>query len=1789
MTSLSPAKQALLAQRLQRRTAATTITPRPPGTIPPLSRAQERLWFLEQYRPGTTAYTIPFMVRLGGDLDANAFARAVEEVTRRHESLRMRFVTSEDGLPSLVIDEEPSTGFRLVDAGSDEEARALISEELARTFDLSAGGLLRVLLIRRAADDHVLLFAAHHSITDGWSGEILLRELIALHAAFREGRESPLRPLAVQYGDHSIWQRAREGTPAYQKDLAFWRDKLVGVPPLELPTDFPRPAEQTTAGRDFKFHLDAQVGGAITALSAFHGATPYMVLLAALQVLLARWSGQRDFAVGTPVSGRGLPELDGMAGMFVNTLAMRADLSGDPSFAEFLIRVRDACLDAYSHQELPFDQLVNELKVERDVSRSAVFQVMFALQNYVPPDAGTLGLEVSSFRADIAVSRFDLALYLWEGGEEFDGLFIFNPDLFREETIARMASSLGTLLRAIVDDPYTRLSELEWVSAGERSHVLGLGSSSVPRSLESGLLHEVLVRRDDPAVVFDSQVLTYTELDRRANRLAHRLRDGGVRPGDRVAVCLEQSAELAVALLGVLKSGAAYVPLDPEQPDDRLAYMIGDAGIRIAVTERSLPGGVTEIAPSADDWPDSPVDSGARPSDLAYVIYTSGTTGRPKGVAVQHREVLVYLAGVHERFAVEPGGVFALPQSLAFDFGVTVFYLSLMTGGTLHLIPPKTAAPDLCEYFAWARPDYLKITPSHLAALLAEAEPAELLPAKLLILGGEAATVGWASELATAGRCAVVNHYGPTETTVGVTTFPVPAERVDSQASLPIGRPLPGARVYVLDERMRPVPAGVPGEIYLGGDRLARGYLGRPALTAEKFLPDPYGAAGARMYRTGDLGRWSHDGVLQFLGRRDLQVKVRGYRVELAEVETVLAEHPAIAQAVVELRDQRLAAYLVGSDPLPTPELRSWLKQRLPDYMVPVRSIWLDQMPLKSHGKVDRAALPDPTDTRPDEGTLTPPETPVEETIAAIWASVLGLERVGVLDDFFDLGGHSLLAMQVVARMRKADHPVTLMELFKHPTVRELAHLVESGGEGSTGLLHRLTPARPTTATVICAPYGGGSAIIYKPLADALPPDWALLSIAVPGHELGEEPQSLLDVAETCATEILATVQGPIVLYGHCGVGTTLCAELSRRLESAGRPVEAIYLGGVFPFARPRSPFARLAEWLEDIGGDQARINNLVAAGLDVSEFEQEELQLIVRNRRRGTREAERYFAHLFEQGATLLSAPVIAVAGERDPVVEFYQERYREWHCLSPVAACVVLDEAAHYFLKYRAPELATIITTTHPALSSGDTAALERRTGTETWWLEGVSRSEEPKAIDEVAITAEVTGPPPSMRRFLVLAAGQLVSMTGSALTEFAIPIWIYLTTGSLANFALFSVLGLVPGLLVAPLAGTVVDRFNRRVVLIVSDVAAGSTQLMLGLLVWTGNLEIWHIYPLLVSLSIALTFQRVAYSSAIPQLVPKRYLGHANGVVGMATGVAQLVVPLAAAGLLSVVGLGGILAIDVASYTVAIIIVLIIRFPKTMPWKRRESVLTEMVQGFRYTWGHLGIRRMLLFFAVVNLFMSPMFLLVSPLTLSFAELGDVGRVTFFGGLGIFLGGLTMTFWGGPRRLRMRGQILSTLTLACFAFVVGLQEHLVPIAIGIFGMFASLTILNGIYATIIQVKVPQRFHGRVFALNQLVAFSTLPIGFGLVAPYGTALFEPMFLPDGLLADTVGAVIGTGEGRGIAFMYILFAVLMALTVLVGTRMKGLWNFDYTVPDAIPDDVIGFEALRTKSRSTEEQ
>ncbi|MFI6477254.1 amino acid adenylation domain-containing protein [Nonomuraea sp. NPDC050663] len=1714
--TLTEAKRALLAQRLRRR-EARTIEPRPEGVAPPLAHAQERLWFLDQYEPGSTAFVVPSLVRLRRPIDEQDLRVALVRLLARHEALRMNFRATDDGRPSLVLREPDNPALKVCRAASLEEGLRLAEAELTVPIDLAEDPMLQVLLVRLAPDDHLLLLKAHHIVVDGWSAEIVLRDLLACYD------RRPMAEPPIGYGDYAIWEAGRD----YGREVAYWRERLRDVPPLELPTDRPRPAVRRDVGAATPVRIGADVVARLAEVSARAHATPYMTLLTAFQVLLGRLTGQDDFAVGTPVAGRGLPELDGVVGMFVNTLVMRAGLDGDPTFEELLAQVKESALDAYAHQDLPFERLVTELNVPRDVSRSPICQAIFALQNF--DRAG----DVEAVDVPITSTRADLCLYLFETGDELTGSLTYSTDLFTGESAERLARRFETLVRSIAERPLARLSELEVMDEGELELIDSFGRGEEVRPLQARLLHEVLQPGEGVAVTCDGDELTYSELDRRATRLAVALQRRGVGPDVRVGVLLEQSVDIAVALLGVLKAGGAYVPLDPKLPQERLDYLVEDSGAVTVLTD--VTGEDGELR-----------DPGTTPDHLAYVIYTSGTTGRPKGVAVQHRQILTYLAGVRERFGVEPGSRFALMQSLAFDFGITTFYLSLLTGGTLQLLDPQTQ--ELPEA------DYLKLTPSHLASLLATGD--QRLPRKLLILGGEASRSAWAGELSR--RTRVINHYGPTEATVGITTHEVTGH--ETEPALPIGRPLPGARVLVLDAAGRPVPIGATGEIHLGGDRLARGYLGRPELTAEKFVD----LDGERFYRTGDLGRWLPTGELCFLGRRDLQVKVRGHRVELGEIEVALSALPEVEQAVVELKGDRLVGYLTG-ERLSVSELRARLGRTLPDYMIPVRYVWLEELPLKSHGKVDRARLPEPDEGRPDqEIAFVEPSTELERAVAEVWAEVLGLERVGAHDDFFDLGGHSLLAAQVVARLkRRLPRPVTILDLFQHPTVQGLAALSQTADSGR--LVHRLTREQTATASVVCIPYSGGSAAIYQPLADEMPAGHALYTVTVPGHELGahEQATAVEEIAERCAAEILERVRGPLSLYGHCGLGVMLTVEIARRLEAAGRDVDAVYLGGVFPFARPRKGLRRITEAIEKLQGDQHWANGLRAAGLDTDGLDQAELQLLIDNQRRGTKEAEEYFTRLFEEDPLRLRAPVISVVGERDPATDYYQERFREWHRIAERTALVVLDEAGHYYLKYRASELAQIVTRTHHEWE---------RIPRSTWWVEGVSEHSSAQA-----------GPEPTMRRFSAVAAGQLISIIGAALTEFAVPIWIYTTTGSLVSFALFSVLALVPGTLVAPIAGAVVDRYDRRTVMLAGSTAAGSTQLALGVLLWTGNLQLWHVYPLLALLSVALTFQRLAYQSAVPQLVPKRYLGHANGIVQLVTGTSQLLVPLIAVGLVALIGLEGILAIEVVSYTLAIGTLLMIRFPKTMAARRRETLGAEIAGGWRFTWGVRGLRDMVLFFTVLNVFLSPLFVLVTPLVLGFATLADVGRAAFAGGLGAFLGGLVLTIWGGPRRRRMRGMLLSVLGLAAAALVTGLRAELWVVAVGAFGLSFALTTVNGIYATIVQVKVPRRYHGRVFALNTMIAWSTLPIGFGLVAPFGTALVEPLMAPGGALAGSVGAVIGTGPGRGIGLMYLLLALAITIVVLVALRVRTLARFDEEVPDSPPDDLIGYQEISARA------
>ncbi|HKH48757.1 MAG TPA: amino acid adenylation domain-containing protein [Thermoanaerobaculia bacterium] len=1046
------------------------------GSRLPLSFAQQRLWFLDQLEPGSTAYNVPTALRISGPLDGAALRRSLEEIMRRHEVLRTRF-EAVDGRPHQVIAEEPELGFtvtdlRQVDAGEREErARLLAIEEIRRPFDLARGPLLRAALYELGDEDRVLLLTVHHIVSDLWSIGIFVRELSALYEAFSHGRPSSLPELPVQYADFARWQREWLQGEVLERQLAYWRDRLAGAPPaLDLPVDRAPAAVRSSRAGTLAFSLPGEALAGLRQLGRGNGATLFMTLLGLYQVLLGRFSAQRDLCVGVPIAGRTRVETEPLIGFFVNTLALRCDLSGDPSFRDLLAQVRQTALGAYTHQELPFEVLVEDLQPERELSRSPLFQVLFTLQNAA---VGELrlggGVQVEPVTFEEATSTpFDLSLSMRELAEELAGSLEYAADLFDEETARRMLSGFRTLVEGAVADPGRRLSELPLLSAGELRQVLVDWNQTATGHDREQTLPRLFARQAAAtpgavALCFRDAHLTYRELDERADRLARHLRSLGVGPEARVGVLLERSPDLVAAILGVLKAGGAYVPLDPAYPQERLDFMLADSGARALLTQPGLaaadrPGVQTVLLePGLAGLPESreaAPEPSLAPQNLALVIYTSGSTGVPKGVAIQHRSVAALLGWAGDVFPPEDlAGVLA-STSVCFDLSVFELFLPLCRGGRVILVEDVLR---LAEAPAADQVTLINTVPSAIAQLLElGAVPASV---RTVNLAGEPLRGDLVDRIyaATPAR-RVLNLYGPSEDT----TYSTWAEVPPGSAFPTIGRPGGDTQVYLLDAGLRPAPLGALGELCLGGAGLARGYLGRPALTAERFVPDPFGfAPGGRLYRTGDLARYQADGQIRFLRRIDHQVKIRGFRIELGEIEAALHRHPAVAEAVVVAREdrpgeRRLVAYCVaagGAEPA-AGELRTFLGQTLPGYMVPSVFVALDAMPRTPNGKLDRKALPLPGAARTEAGAAyAPPRNPVEERMAEIWAEVLGIDRVGIHDNFFDLGGHSLLATQVIARVRQSfDVELPLRSLFEKPTVAALGEAVEA--------------ARPVVATV---------------------------------------------------------------------------------------------------------------------------------------------------------------------------------------------------------------------------------------------------------------------------------------------------------------------------------------------------------------------------------------------------------------------------------------------------------------------------------------------------------------------------------------------------------------------------------------------------------------------------------------------------------------------------------------------------------------------------------------------------
>jgi amino acid adenylation domain-containing protein len=1757
---------------------AGPIPRRPPGQPALLSSVQARLWFLAQLEPDSSAYHIPLLLRLPAELDQPALAGAVRDLADRHEVLRSVIVERDGGRYAQPL---PTGAVSLAVVETTEPELAAAARAAARRpFRLDREPPLRAVLFR-TGDGYALGLTLHHIAADAWSIDQTGLELAALYTARRTGTPPPPPP-PVQYADYAAWLGTGENPARAQSAVDWWVERLAGAPPaLDLPTDRPCPPVASGAGATVPAGLPAPLVARLRELAGQTGCTPFMILLATWQAFLGRLADTVDVVVGVPESGRRHPDTERVIGCFINPLAIRTDLSGRPTGRELLARVRAGALDAFARADAPFERVVERLAPVRDPSRTPLFQVLLNVLEDGDRVPSFPGLATEVLARPEPASKYDLTLTLVATGGGYQGGLTFRTDLFDPDTIRRWAGWFRSMLAAVLADPDRPIDEIPL------QPVAGplLAGPPVDRPASEPPFRAVerwADRRPDAlAVVGPERRLSYRELDRRANQVAHALAAAGVARQEPVGVLLEPGADLVVALLGIHKAGAGYLPFDASHPDARIAAMCAAAGARVVLTNTEFAartGGRALALDRPGGWdgvPDHRPDRPVAGTDLAHIVFTSGSTGVPKGVAVEHRSLAHYLAGALPRLGRElAGGSYAMVSTPAADLGLTAIFAPLTTGGVAHVLAREVATdPTAFARYLLEHPvDVLKLVPSHLELLAAHGDLAAVLPRRLLILTGEALAWDLVERVrAVRPGLAIQNHYGHTETTLSsliCQVDEVPPER--RQGHVPLGRPLPGVRGYLADRAGRPVPRGVPGELWLAGPGISRGYVGDPDLTARRFVPDPVDGT-TRCYRSGDLLLVRPDGTVEYRGRSDDQVKVRGHRVELGEVVATLRSLPGVADAVVlpvgEHHRRTLAAWFVprpGAAPEPDPAgLRAALRERLPDHQVPTAIMRLDRLPLNPNGKIDRAALPRPELTA---GGGEPPATPTEHRIAEVWRRVLGASRVGRDDDFFALGGDSFAAVRAV---RAIDPALRVIDLFTHPTLRDLAGQLDTradpaGGTGPGGLLHRLTraPAPPGDAgadpaalTLVCIPYGGGSAAAFQPLATELAstaPEVAVLAVELPGHDPARptEPlRALPELVTALAAELAEAGTGPVLLYGHC-VGTALALALARQLEADGHPVAGVVLAGAFPSARlpGRVPaFVNRAFGTDRWASNRTFRDALRAMGGLLDDLDEATTRTMLDSMRHDSREARAWFTRELANPGPRLRAPVLCLVGERDQVTEFYQERHQEWGAFAERVGLAVVPRAGHYFLRHQAAVVATVITRAVAGWRAGRV----------------------PARIDPGQVPVTGTAARASLRSFYLLATGQLVALVGWALSNFALGFWAFQGSGRVTHYALVVMLALVPTALLSPLGGAVADRFDRRTVMMTSYLISALVMAALVALLATDALSLWSVSVIVGITSVLTAFHQPAFLAAIAQLVPKPYLPQANAVAQLGFSVSQLAAPVAGGALIAVFGLAPVVALNVLAFGLGFATLLAVRIPDRMFRRLEEPFRSAIAGGWRFIVRRRPLLIMIGYFAVVNFFTAIMWVSVAPLVLPTAGATALGVVTAVGWIGAILGGVAVVPWGGTRR-RTIGMLAFTVGSGMGMVLMGLQPALGVIAAGFALRLASMTIINVHWLALIQVKVGHELQGRVLATNLMLALSMQPIGFLIAGPLADQVLGPLVAEGGALAGTVGRVIGVGPGRGMALLLVCAGLLLTAWGVLGFCYRPMRLLEDDLPDAVP-------------------
>jgi len=1210
IAQLSPEQRALLELRLNRggdvKRTSRGISPRADRTASfPLSFAQLGLWLAHQLHPGRPDI-VSGGLRILGKFDRSAFERSLNGIVRRHEVLRSRFRIVNDEPVQFVEPPEPLevpfTDLRdQPESLSHAAVMHLAGESARKPFDLGRDSLIRAQLARVADEEHVLLLAMHHIVSDGWSLNVLFAELTQLYSDFAAGRPSQLPKLALQYGDFAAWQRESVRGEALEEKLLYWKRQLDRVPVLELPLDRPRPAVQTTRGGRVNIMVSKAIADGLKAMGKQQGATLFMTLMAAFQVLLARYTKQDDIAVGTTTAGRDQVEVERLIGCFLNLLVIRTSLAGDPSFGELLQRVRNTTLAAYGRQDVPFERVIEAVQPARNASHPPIFQVTFELHYQADKKSEFPGLTCVPLErgpeSQNNLAKYDMSLVLSDTNAGLSGFLLYNADLFDAATIPRMIGHFETLLEGIIADADRPISRIPLLPSEERNWFLSEANSrraEVPVPCFHMMFESQVQRTPDAvAVKYDNHEVSYRQLNRCANQLAYHLRSMGIGPDRLVGVFMHRSLPMMVAILGVLKAGGAYVPLDPTYPLERLKFMAEDAGIKVLLTEKGLAGvlGAPDLREIALDaaWdsfisalPANNLSNLSQALNLAYVIYTSGSTGRPKGVMISHLGITNYVQWAAEAYRAANGRGAIVHSPIGFDMTLTGLFPPLLVGTSVELLPEAPGIERLVEKLREEKGfSVIKITPAHLELLNRQLSP-EFMRGRTttLVVGADAlaapAIALWRKH-ATGTR--IFNEYGPTETVVGCAEYVV-AEHTPTSGAVPIGFPITNMQMYVLDQHLEPVPIGVEGELYIGGLGVARGYLNRPDLTADRFVPDPFSRKpNARLYRTGDACRYIPDrsGHIEFLGRLDYQVKLRGFRIELGEIEAAMLRHPDVRETVVLERmdstdDKRLIAYFVSRSGRPgvVGEIREFLKHQLPDYMVPGGFVVMDALPLTPNGKVDRKALPPPQEQNDSEPATMPPRDVLEAKLVDMWETILDARPVGVRDNFFEIGGHSLLAERLTAQIRREfKQTIKLSTFFQQPTIEQVANLLRARTTVPSISPLAALQAQGSLPPFFCVHSLSGDAAIFSNLARSMPADRPFYGFqTLHPSELGDESPSIEAMAgKYVDAMITAQPQGPYHLGGY-SFGCVIAFEMAQQLRERGLAVGLLVLmDGISPRA----------------------------------------------------------------------------------------------------------------------------------------------------------------------------------------------------------------------------------------------------------------------------------------------------------------------------------------------------------------------------------------------------------------------------------------------------------------------------------------------------------------------------------------------------------------------------------------------------------------------------------------------